>query len=143
MSWSTEVVYNRTDCPYGCGTALPTRLYRSATPCPGCQRPLYAHWALHSNSDDRGELWPPQDVPRPPLVPPHGAEVWYVIGEEDHAEWERIGNDLVQDYVRKNRGTWVEGCLYWSACVLWMVVAVIAEAVVRLLRRILGSDHEN
>jgi len=79
-------------------------------------------------------------------VPPQGVEVWDVVGEEDHAEWARIHNDLALDRERKSRGeAWFGGCLTgWL--LLWTVVDGIGYAVLGLLwllRRILGSDHES
>ena len=81
MEPPTPVVYNRSDCPYGCGATLEPGLRWQATPCRRCGRPLYP---LDEALDDEGRLlWPPASVPRPPEVGRPGVVVWYVVGEED------------------------------------------------------------
>ena len=81
MEPSTPVVFNRSDCPYGCGASLEPGLRWQATPCRRCGRPLYP---LNEAMDDEGRLlWPPASVPRPPEADKTGAVVWYVVGEEE------------------------------------------------------------
>jgi hypothetical protein len=81
MEPPTPVVFNRSDCPYGCGASLEPSLRWQATPCRRCGRPLYP---LNEALDDEGQLlWPPATVPRPPEAGKPGVVVWYVVGEED------------------------------------------------------------
>ena len=47
----TRYVYNRSDCPYGCGAPLVPNLRWEATPCQGCGRPLYP---LSAKVDEHG-----------------------------------------------------------------------------------------
>ena len=80
---SPTVVFNRSDCPYGCGAALDANLRWQATPCRECGRPLYP---LHEALDNEGRrLWPPETVPRPAEAARPGSDVWYVVGEHDAA----------------------------------------------------------
>src|SRR5512139_4068598 len=134
MSRPSGVVYNRDDCPYGCGRALPLNLRWSATPCRGCERPLYPDSAILG--DDGEELWPPADVPRPSVTPPAGAEIWYVVGEQDHGERMRIWNDMIQDRLARK-----EGCA--DVGLMAVIVGALrpAFAIWDRLRRILGGDR--
>jgi len=73
----TRFVYNRSDCPYGCGSPLPHDLRWIKTPCPGCGRPLYPLTAA------RNDLWPPPHVPHPSGLLLDDAVLLYVVTEEE------------------------------------------------------------
>ena len=84
MAGDERIVFNRSDCPYGCGAPLAPDLRWQGTPCKRCGRPLYP---LAATTGREGQtLWPPASVPRPPDVGPPGTQVWYVVGEEDARE---------------------------------------------------------
>lgn len=84
MQAEMRVVYNRADCPYGCGEPLPDRLRWQGTPCPRCERPLHP---LGSIDDQEGRtLWPPAHVPKAPEAGQPGVTVWYVVREDEVPE---------------------------------------------------------
>src|SRR4051794_38402422 len=67
--------------------AAPPKLRWQRTPCPGCGRPLFPLSAVVPDGD---EIWPPDDVPRPPASHVMNATIWFVLTEEDAREGIRV-----------------------------------------------------
>jgi hypothetical protein len=78
-----RIVFNRPDCPYGCGAALAPDLRWQETPCHRCGRPLFP---LTATEADGQVLWPPPSIPRPAEAGQPDVQIWYVVGEEDARE---------------------------------------------------------
>lgn len=81
MQTEMRVVYNRADCPYGCGEPLPERLRWQGTPCPRCGRPLHPLGPI--DDQEGGILWPPAHIPRPPEAGQPDVTIWYVVREDE------------------------------------------------------------
>ena len=100
MRAKMRVVYNRADCPYGCGELLPENLRWQGTPCRRCGRPLYP---LSSIDDQEGRiLWPPAHIPRPPEAGQPDVTVWYVVREDEAPEGKAISRAEIQRRVDKS-----------------------------------------
>jgi hypothetical protein len=134
------VVFNRSDCPYGCGTSLPANL-RWTRPCPGCGRTLHPVLPCWPDAGGRGpageEVWPTVDVPRLPDPLPPGSQVWYVITDDESAERARIIEELMRELGagRSRRATgWRYGLLMVAAAILGIGLA-ISRLPARMLRR--------
>lgn len=84
MQPKMRVVYNRADCPYGCGEPLPERLRWQGTPCPRCGRPLHPLGPI--DDQEGGILWPPAHIPRPPEAGQPDVTIWYVVREDEAPE---------------------------------------------------------
>ena len=129
MTDDRKTVFNRPDCPYGCGTPLASKLRWQATPCRGCGRPLYPVAAV---VDDAGrQIWPPSSVPRPPTVPPD-AESWYVVREEDADERTAVLRKIAQRGKKSE-----EGCLTVVLTFLGFAVMAVVDIVWRVVRAVL------
>ena len=76
-----RVVFNRSDCPYGCGEMLPATFRWQVTLCRRCGRSMHR---LGDAIDEEGRLlWPPASVPRPPEAGQPDVEVEYVVDEAE------------------------------------------------------------
>ena len=129
MTDTRAVVFDRADCPYGCGTPLAAGLRWQATPCRGCGRPLHPVGPVVD--EDGRQLWPSASVPRPPPVP-QGTEFWYVVREEDAAE--RIA--IVRKIARQGKKS-EEGCLTIALTFLGFAVLAVVDLVSRIVRAVL------
>jgi hypothetical protein len=130
---STRVVYNRSDCPYGCGAPLAPNLRWIRTPCHGCGRRLYP---LSATVDDDGRvLWPPARIPAPPEAGLPDVVVWYVVGEEDYDEANAIST---AEYTRRRSEaeSGCSGCAILVTFVLVVLVGGVLEFVERLVKAV-------
>jgi hypothetical protein len=123
---NNEIVYNRPDCPYGCGAALAPNLRWQGTPCQGCGRPLFP---LTDVVTDGAVLWPPPRIPGPPENDQPDVQVWFVVGEEDALERRAISNRETQRAIDKSD----EGCLLVTIVIVLIGGAVAAVAVYLLV----------
>jgi hypothetical protein len=127
MKPNAGVVYNRSDCPYGCGTRLAPNLRWQGTPCQGCGRPLYP---LSETRDSKGKvIWPPSDVPRPPEAGLPGVTVWYVVTEE--AAPAGVAVSWAESLERVNRSE--EGCLLQVLLIGGVILVAVALFYVLIL----------
>lgn len=129
MTDDRKTVFNRPDCPYGCGAPLAPTLRWQATPCGGCGRPLHPVAAV-VDADGR-QVWPLASVPGPPTVPPD-AEFWYVVREEDAAERVAILREIAR-HGKKSE----EGCLTVVLTFLGFAVMAVVDVVARVVRAVL------
>ena len=131
MEDQRRIVFNRSDCPYGCGAELPSKLRWQATPCPRCGRPLHP---LGSVSDDEGRvLWPPASVPRAPEEGQPGVRVEYVVTDEEYHEARALSSDVIWTHLSKSENR------MWFGCTAVVVVLVVLAALVvwRLVRELI------
>ncbi len=94
MQAKMRVVYNRADCPYGCGEPLPERLRWQGTPCPRCGRPLHPLGPI--DDQEGGILWPSAHIPRPPEAGQPDVTIWYVVREDEAPERMAISRAEIQ-----------------------------------------------
>ena len=127
METPSREVFNRSDCPYGCGAPLDPQLRWQATPCRQCGRPLYPVGEI---ADPEGRIvWPPANVPRPPEAGLPGVQVWYVVGDEEAQARKAIGKAAWEEHAAAlEERTCLQTCLL-LALVLIIVVVVVALAV--------------
>jgi hypothetical protein len=133
MDPDERVVYNRADCPYGCGEPLAPRLRWQATPCRRCGRLQYplrevvalADGSLDADGDIR-VLWPPASVPRPPDADQPGVDVWYVVGEEEAQEAAAIRNEETGSRVLASEESCLRTC---GLLALGLIIVVVVAAV--------------
>jgi hypothetical protein len=119
-----RIVFNRSDCPYGCGAELPPKLRWQVTPCARCRRPLHQRSAI---VDEEGRvLWPPEGVPRPPDEGQHGVRVQYVVTAEDDRDWRAIWSSTPREVRARERRARSDAWTYLGC----LVVAVVILAVV-------------
>ena len=127
-----RIVFNRTDCPYGCGAEVPLKLRWHVTPCPRCQRP----WHLESSLQDAEgrPLWPAASVPRPPEAGQPGVLIEYVVTEEDHRELSAIRASTPEaEQARARRARSDEWTCLGCFVVLVVIVVLVVVAIVTLL----------
>ena len=128
MEPKARVVYNRSDCPYGCGTLLAPDLRWQGTPCEGCGRPLYP---LSDVVDgEQRVLWPPAGIPRPPEVGLPGVQVWYVVGEEEARDRIALSKASTQ---RRVDAAEERSCLVIGLVLILVLVVALALFVVLVL----------
>jgi len=116
----TRFVYNRSDCPYGCGSPLPHDLRWIKTPCPGCGRPLYPLIAA------RDDGWPPAHVPQPFGLLLDDAVLLYVVTDEEAQAKDRVIDKALSDSEQR-------GCsqvMTFLAVTAIVIVAALIWAVV-------------
>ena len=129
-----RIVFNRSDCPYGCGAELPPKLRWQATPCPRCGRPLYP---LGPVIDEEGRvLWPPANVRRSSEEGQPGVRVQYIVTDIDVQERTELARPGHERYLegrnRSDKRTYV-GCLLIVVVVVVLVVAWVLSVLLAAL----------
>jgi len=132
MEAELRIVFNRSDCPYGCGAELPNLRWQR-TPCPRCGRPIYQ---LSSVVDEEGRvLWPTASVPRSPEEGQPGVTVQYVVTGMDDRERIELGGDVIS----RTRAPHGVPASQYLGCLLVVVLLLAGVAwVVNLLARALN-----
>ena len=129
-----RIVFNRSDCPYGCGAELPPRLRWQSTPCPRCGRTYYTTGAI---VDDEGRvLWPPASIPRSPEEGQPDVRVQYVVSDEDYRESKAIVSPAMAREQRRRAQSderMYLGCLLVVLVGIVLVVAWVASLLVNAL----------
>jgi hypothetical protein len=126
METQSRWIFNRPDCPYGCGAPLDSKLRWQATPCHRCGRPLYP--AIEVTDLEGRSIWPPASVPRPPEAGEPDVGVYYVITEEEAQAREAIGKPIWEAHRAASKNRACMQTLSCLAAVLFVMLVVVALA---------------
>jgi hypothetical protein len=127
-------VFDRDDCPYGCGTSLSPDLRWSGTPCTGCGHPL------HVRADDpRATAAGSRGTAPDADVTASGRRVWHVMTETESAVCDAInGQSVAADQARYSDLVVAAALLLVGAVVLLVLAMILLVVTTRQLALVAG-----